>query len=78
MARYAGKDGGHYIAPLVAGLVEIGVADAAEQNFDLDVVRSGIAPFDGGGSKRRCGAGNGICFCIVHEKTQSPWKMAKN
>ena len=67
MAGNAGVDGGHHAAPLVAGLVEIGVADAAEENLDLDVVLGGIAPRDRGGSKRRCCAGNGIGFCVVHD-----------
>ncbi len=38
VAGNAGIDGGHHAAPLVAGLVEIGVADAAEENLDLHVV----------------------------------------
>ena len=66
MAGNAGVDGGHHAAPLVAGLVEIGVADAAEENLDLHVVFGGIAPRDGGGGKRRCRAGGGISFCFVH------------
>ena len=41
MAGDAGIDGGHHAAPLVAGLVEIGVADAAEEDLDLDVVPVG-------------------------------------
>ena len=71
MAGNAGVDGGHHAAPLIAGLVEIGVADAAEEDLDLDVVLGGIAPRDRGGSKRRCCAGNGIGFCLVHGVTST-------
>jgi hypothetical protein len=35
MARDARVDGRHRIAPLVTDLVQVGVADAAEQNLDL-------------------------------------------
>ena len=63
----AGVNGGHDAAPLIARLVKIGVADATEENFDLDVVFGGIAALDGCGSKGRSGAGNGIGFCFVHE-----------
>jgi len=67
MAGDAGVNGGHDFFPLVASLVKIGVADAAEQNLDLHIVVGGIAAGDGGGSERRCGAGNGISFGAVHE-----------
>ena len=67
VAGNTGIDGRHDSAPLVACLVEIGVADAAEQNLDLHIVFGGVAPRDGGGCKRRCRAGNGISFCLVHE-----------
>ncbi len=49
VAGNAGIDGGHHVAPLVADLVEIGVTDAAVQNFDLYVVFGWIAPRDRGG-----------------------------
>ena len=49
VAGDAGIDSGHDFAPLIAHLVQIGVADAAVENFDLDVVFGGIAPRDGGG-----------------------------
>jgi hypothetical protein len=51
--------------------VEIGVADAAEEDFDLDVVLGGIAPGNRGSSKRRCRAGNGVSFCVVHGFTST-------
>jgi hypothetical protein len=47
------------------------MADAAEENLDLNVVLGGIAPRDRGGGKRRCRAGNGISFCVVHEVTST-------
>ena len=71
MAGNAGVDGGHHAAPLVAGLVEIGVADAAEENFDLHVVFGWIAPRDRSGSKRRCRTGSGVSFCVVHGVTSA-------
>ena len=48
MAGNARVDGGHHAAPLVADLVQIGVTDAAVENFDLHVVFGGIAPRDRG------------------------------
>ncbi len=67
MAGDARIDGRHDAAPLVAGLVEVGVADAAEENLDLYVVLGRIAPRDRGGGKRRCRAGSGVSFCVVHK-----------
>ena len=75
VAGNAGIDGGHHAAPLVAGLVEVGVADAAEEDLDLHVVLGGIAPRDRGGSKRRSRTGNGIGFCFVHGITFALWDM---
>ena len=46
MAGDAGVDRGHDVAPLIADLVEIGVADAAEEDLDLNVVFGRIAPRD--------------------------------
>jgi len=44
--------------------MEIGVADAAEEDFELHVVLARIAPRDRGGSERRsravCGIGLGF------------------
>lgn len=42
--------------------MEIGVANAAEQDFELDVVRRGLTSGDGGVCQRRGGAGGGIRF----------------
>jgi hypothetical protein len=38
MAGDAGIDSGHYVAPLVTDLMEVGVADTTEQYFDLNVL----------------------------------------
>src|SRR5208283_712941 len=65
VSGYAGVDGGHETAPLVADLVEIGVTDAAEKDFDPYVVFSRVATRDRGGFQRRCRAGSGIGFCAV-------------
>ena len=37
---------GHEFAPFVADRMEVGVADAAEQNFDLNVAVSWLATLD--------------------------------
>src|SRR5207245_7361795 len=42
---------GHELAPLVADRMEIGVADAAEENFDLHVTISWIATVDFSGGQ---------------------------
>ena len=55
-------DRGHELAPLVAHRMEIGVADAAEEDLDLHVAFGRIAPRDGGGGQRRCRTGGGIGF----------------
>ena len=66
MAWDAGVDGGHDAAPLVTDLMEIGVADAAEEDFDLYVVFGWIAPRNRGGGKRRCRTGSGVSLRVVH------------
>ena len=53
MAGDDGVDGRHEAAKLVTDMVEIGVADTAEQDVDLNVVCGWIAPRDRGGGKRR-------------------------
>jgi len=58
MARNAGVDGRHNAAPLVAHLMKVGVADAAEKDFDLHVGFGRLAPRNRGGSKSRCRAGS--------------------
>ena len=59
-------DRGHELAPLVADRVEVGVADAAEEDFDLHVAFGRIASRDRGGGQRRCRTGGGIGFRLVH------------
>jgi hypothetical protein len=78
MTGDAGVDGGHDFLPLIARLMEIRVADAAEKNFNLNVVLGGISPCDRSGSKRRCRTGNGISFGLIHEGTSILLQMAKN
>ncbi len=56
MAGNARVDGGHDVAPLIADLVEIGVADAAEQDLDLTSCSVGSRRANRGGGKRRCRA----------------------
>src|SRR4026208_2525935 len=53
MARDAGVHSRHDAAPLVTNLVEIGVADTAEEDFDLYIGFSRIAP------RNRVGWGDG-------------------
>ena len=54
------------LAPLVTDLMEIGVADAAEEDFDLHVAFGRIAPRDRGGGQRRCRTGSGVSLRGVH------------
>ena len=73
MAGDARVDSGHELAPLVTHSVEIGVADPAEEDFDLYVVLGWFAPRDAGRGKWGCRAGSGIRFRFVHGFTfQSP------
>ncbi len=53
-------------APFVAGEVEVRVADAAVEDFDLDVAVCGLAAGDGGWSERGGGAGGGVGFGGIH------------
>src|SRR5512132_1988065 len=65
-------DSGHDAAPLVAHLVEIGVADAAEEDLDLHVAFDWIAPRDRGRGKRRCRTRSGVSFGVVHGLNPPP------
>src|SRR6266513_735178 len=56
---------GHELAPFVADRMEIGVANATEQNFDLHIVLSWIATRNFGGRQRRCRTGSGVSFRVV-------------
>src|SRR5205809_3801666 len=53
-------DSSHELAPLVANRMQIGVADATKQDFDLHVAVSWIATRDLGGGQRRCRTGSGV------------------
>ena len=66
MSRNARVNRRHDVAPLIPDRVEIRVADAAEKDLDLNVVLGWIAPRDGRRGQRRCRAGSGIGFRVVH------------
>ena len=66
MARNDGVNSGHEFAPLITHRMKIGVANAAEQDFDLHVVFGWIAPRDSSGGQQRCRTGSGISFRVVH------------
>ena len=65
--------------PFVAGDMDIGVADAAVQNLDLDIERVGFAALDGGRTERRSGVENGISFGFKHKCIFSTkrWEMQR-
>jgi hypothetical protein len=73
VAGNAGVNGGDGTAPLVADLVEVGVADTAEEDLDLHIRLGWFAPLDRGGSKRRCRTSSGECFRLVHSSTLDRW-----
>ncbi len=57
---------GRHAAPLVARGVEVGVADAAEEDLDEDILRGRVAPPDRGGGERGGRAGDRVSFRVVH------------
>ncbi len=61
-----GVDGRHEAGKFVPDMVEIGVADTAEQDVDLNVVRGWIAPHDRGGGKQRYRTRSGVSFGVIH------------
>src|SRR4029077_10142006 len=65
MARDDRVNSGHDAAPFVTNLVEVGVADATEKDFYLDIVFSRTASRNRGGSQRRCGTASGVGFRVV-------------
>src|SRR5947209_7797488 len=67
MPWHTGIDRRQCVAPVITNLMEIGVADPTEQNFNLHVVFGGIPTRDGCRSKPRCRTCSGIGFCLVHE-----------
>jgi hypothetical protein len=56
---------GHELAPLVADRMKVGVADTAEQDFNLHVAVRWIATLDFRGRQWRCFTGSGISFRVV-------------
>ena len=71
MARNTGINGLHDATPLVANGMQVGMADAAEQDFNLDVVPGRFAAGNCGGSQGGSGAGGGISFGVVHKKIRA-------
>src|SRR5262245_7864704 len=53
-----GVDRSHRIAPLVTDLMQVGMANAAEENLYLHVAFGRIAPQDRVGRERRCLTGS--------------------
>jgi energy-converting hydrogenase Eha subunit B len=66
MAGDDGVNSRQEAAKLVADVMEIGMADAAEQDLDLHVVFGWIASRDRGGGQRRRRTGSGISFGLEH------------
>ena len=62
----AGDHGVDGVAPLVAGLVDVGVADAAELDVDEDVVGAGVAVFVVEGDERGGGGVGGVAMGCNH------------
>src|SRR5437762_1081238 len=56
----AGVDSRHHAAPFVARLVEIGVTNAAIQNFDLYIFRARLTAKDRRGRETRCWSSSSI------------------
>src|SRR6266496_761677 len=65
MAGHNRVNSRHELAPFVAHRMQIGVADAAEENIDLHVALGRIASRDGRGSQWRCLTGSGVRFRVV-------------
>src|SRR5438034_554194 len=61
----AGVDSRHHATPFVARLVEIGVTNAAIQNFDLYIFRARLTAKDRGGRETRCWASSSIRFRAI-------------
>ena len=57
---------GHDATPLIADLVKIRVADAAEENVELHVMWSRLTPGNRGWGKRRSRARSGVCLRLGH------------
>jgi hypothetical protein len=61
--------------PLVARLVDVGVADAAVQHVDHDVVRAGLAAVDGEGRERRARSGGTPGLDFGHARVIRPTQV---
>jgi hypothetical protein len=59
---------GHELAPFITNRMQVGVADAAKQDFDLHVAIGRISTFDFGGSQWRFVAGGGISLRVVSSR----------
>ena len=71
VARDARVDGRHHVVPLVAGRVQVRVADAAEEDLDLDVPVGHVAPGDGGPGQGGGRARGGERFGFGHGSSPS-------
>ncbi len=56
----AGHHGIEGVAPFVAGLVDVGMADAVVEDLERDIFRTGIAAIEGKGHERRPGVVRGV------------------
>jgi hypothetical protein len=59
-------------APLITDLMDIGMADAAVQNLDLDVMRTNFAPLKTERAQWIGWAVSGISLCVVHSCSIAP------
>ena len=66
MAGHAGINGRHHSVPFIAGLMQVRMANATEEEFDLHVAGSSIAARNGGGGEWRRLAGGRIGFGLVN------------
>jgi len=66
MTGNAGVDRGHDTVPFVPDSMKVGMADTAEEDFNLNVAIRCFTARDGGGCQRRSGAGCRVSFGVVH------------
>src|SRR5260370_28371029 len=66
MARNNRVSSRHEFAPLVSDRMEIGVADSAEEDFNLHIVFAWISPGDCRTGERRFCAGSRVSSRFVH------------
>jgi hypothetical protein len=71
MAGHAGINGRHHGVPFIAGLMQVRMANATEEDFDLHVAGSGISARNGGGGQWRRLVGGRIGFGLVHGALES-------